>query len=206
MTLGHSFVSRFKQKIWGEAKRTSRSIQQVTAMDEEEIVPYYFGISSLKICDIPELHHHTGKHSPQIVVLDIGTNDIGDHLVTPEMYASNLVKQAEKILEMQSVQFVVLCYGIMRNKVIKSIKPLEVLNDDIKIFNHHLLKHSRNNMKMMRWIHRGFDSLDETLSLDGIHPNAVPVTGPRSTRCRYMPVINLQEKRCSTGKTRQQHK
>ena len=171
LTIGHSFIARFKSDIWAEVRQTSSTVQEVTMLDREGIVPFYYGRSGLLISQISEYYHYIEKHRPQIVMIDVGSNDIGDHLVTPEKYATNIVNEAKNILGMHGVKLVVLCYAVMRNKVVYSIKPLEVLNTDIATFNHHILKNSRKNIKIIRWIHRGFNVLDEVVSMDGIHPD-----------------------------------
>lgn len=174
LVLGHSYVKRYERDMKKEARFNDSSLKSAAGFTENDMItPWFCGEPGGKVSELLIDHESSIiRYHPHIVIIDMGINDVSNHLIFPEYVAENLVKHAETILEnFTEIEIIVLCYVLRRDRMSRSIKPVDAYNLDVDTFNHEILRQTRKNIKILRWKHVGLKTLTTEVSSDGVHPD-----------------------------------
>ena len=159
LVLGHSFVRRLKSDLeYRSDLRMSRTFKL-----EGTARVYLHGIGGRTV---QKLRHHdlavVSRLSPDIVVLEIGTNDLSS--LPPEVVGSQIEEVVVLLRETYKVKVVCVCLVTPRWRNWHFNKTRLVLNNYLTV----VLEH------MPLWLHRGFSQPSVTPFLrDGVHFNKI---------------------------------
>lgn len=161
IVLGHSFVSRF-QRFCDE-----RSINHL-GLDPSYFNVEYVGFGGLSLRQRRRLHSYdqTKLKKADLVILDIGSNDLSSASYLPEQFALDLVSYAS---------FLIIGLGISKVAILQQIRrerlPFQDYNDHIVRSNvamDTLIKTTQ--LPVVFWKHRGMWNCGQSvLCPDGVH-------------------------------------
>jgi hypothetical protein len=156
LVIGHSFVSRFRRYVKDIARDNKTTKQDVMGLSEDKVVPWFKGQGGAFIDDLSQMARelidnpktpNEGK-LPNIIMVEIGQNDICMKGKTPVEIATELVREAKKLLlDFPTAKLMVICQvTIKTEKIYESNqhkytdKTLDELNEDIRQLNHEVYK------------------------------------------------------------------
>lgn len=172
LIIGHSFVNRLKNKLNSLARYNSTSIREEMDLARSNISPWIHGKPGACIKDIPTLKQQTEKNcNPDIIVLDIGQNDLCATTLTAAENAQQLVIQAKLLLSTGKVKMVMLCQVTYKTKLKKSTKDYAQFLDDVDEFNYYIMKLTRKEHRIVTWKHKGMKDPEKDFTVDGTHPD-----------------------------------
>ena len=161
LVLGHSFVSRFK--VFLKREEFSKNLN----LDDTCRV-FFSGIGGRTVekimrFDLEKLY----VLQPQIVILEIGSNDLCDVAVDPEAIGSQIMTLINRLRYEFGVERVVVCQILYRQN-----QPYPQYNSSVTALNSWLKVKLSNVQYATLWRHRGLvrPSLD-IYGRDGIHLN-----------------------------------
>lgn len=114
LVVGHSFVKRFARHLLQSSAGRSRDYARVLGLPREDI--YVEGRGGLKIRDFDFISNAVVRHRPDVVVIEIGTNDICEARTSDQVnrLADTLVSSAEAFPP--HVKSVILCLVVGRRR------------------------------------------------------------------------------------------
>lgn len=181
--IGHSFVARVTRKYF-QVFKCWKFEEALERLIRSSIKCTVAGLSGGKIGDLENIRSKIAHVHAEIVMIDIGSNDLCDNILPVEaaidlrFYLRNLLKNNKEI------KLLVICHALHRDVVSKySHKELDKYNQDIDDFNHFVVKMTRNNPKMVHWHHQGLAHPIEATSSDGVHPDT------KNGRIKYLQSI-----------------
>ena len=165
--LGHSFVRRASQHLFSQSQP---NLYLPTATHE---VMFQFR-GGAHISDIFQLFRQSGNFNPDIVVIDMGTNDLFNNLSTPShSLALQLFNLARHLVDHFRVQHVIILEVLPRTTWGRYGAPLSFssrvvrFNSMVKalVYRHKLTSH------VSFWFHKGIPSNVSQFLVDGCHLN-----------------------------------
>ena len=127
----------------------------------------FLGRGGAHISDIPLLFE-TRCATPDLVILDIGTNDLAS-LTPTQTLAVNVFKAAESMLK-AGVKRIVILETLYRTPVGKHGAP-PLFNTRVRQLNSQLKSLIKNHIHMEYWYHKGLASRITNYLSDGVHLN-----------------------------------
>ena len=165
LVFGHSFVRRFGEFIDNSQPTDlySRDLQLVHTCEVE-----IFGIGGHTVDKTMRFDLNTIRGTaPNVVVLEMRSNDACEKDSDVETIASSLVALTELLISECKLQFILVCQILPRTH-----PPFEEYNDRVRQINM-LVSEALLHIKRAKfWRHRGFIDPSADISLaDGIHLN-----------------------------------
>ena len=162
LILGHSFVRRLRHDLL--AQFDARAAINFNLKGTAEIYMYGVGgrtVPKLKKFDMGVI----SKISPDIVILEIGTNDLSN--TPPEVVGSDIEDMVQQLISQYSVRAVVLCHVTPRATYQSS-----TFNERAQLLNQYTRVVLEPIKQASCWTHRGFANPSITPFLpDGVHFN-----------------------------------
>ncbi|XP_053388759.1 uncharacterized protein LOC128551858, partial [Mercenaria mercenaria] len=158
---GHSFVRRFNSFIQSNPEHLNIGLSAL----QFDVNCYGFG--GLSLMQRSRLHCVDNKmKGTDLVILDIGSNDLADPLYEPEKFAKDLLSYAGLLIEGLGVKRVVVMQVLPRKSV-----PFPGYNDNVILANSKLKTEiSDSHLPIVFWKHRGMWNPDVCIfSPDGVH-------------------------------------
>ena len=185
LLFGHSFVSRFKTHLFNIHNLPPSSntdlyncsdLLQVDLTTPNVIIK---GVSGLKVLDAANpfgpLLTLVASSSPDIVILDLGTNDLD--IQEPEHHSYQLVTHlqnlADALISLYGVRRVVFVHILQRAQHNKPKSKSSVHRINLAAFSVNLAMKQfakQNPRCFCHWSMKGLNK-EEALNLDGLHPN-----------------------------------
>lgn len=165
LVLGHSFVRRVVEFIDLQQANDSyrRDLNLSEACDVE-----IFGVGGRTVDKVIRMDLEVIKrNAPNVVVLELGSNDICDSHCDADTVAFSIVALTELLIKSFSVPFVVVCQILPRMHT-----PFEGYNERVQKVNT-LLREALQNINSAKfWRHRGLvNPAKNVYARDGIHLN-----------------------------------
>lgn len=165
LVLGHSFVRRVVEFIDLQQANDSyrRDLNLSEACDVE-----IFGVGGRTVDKVIRMDLEVIKrNAPNIVVLELGSNDICDSHCDADTVALSIVALTELLIKSFSVPFVVVCQILPRMHT-----PFQGYNERVQKVNT-LLREALQNINSAKfWRHRGLvNPAKNVYARDGIHLN-----------------------------------
>ena len=167
LVLGHSFVKRLKRDI-----DTGFDVRAHSHFDLENSARVFLHgvggrkVSALKHHDV----HAITRISPDILVLEIGTNDLSAG-IRPEVLGSAIDDLIVYINSSFAVRIIAVCMVIPRREC-NSDSPAAQFNHQARIFNQYISAVVNAHPWAFTWEHRDLSSLSRSCLLpDGVHLN-----------------------------------
>lgn len=161
--VGHSFVRRFG--VFLQADDSNCNL----GLDIRKYKVTLHGFGGLSLHQQGRLHSVDARLAgADLVVVDIGSNDLCDRLYRPEQFALDLIVYAKFLLESVSVRKVVICQQLLRRE---DVTPYPEYNAHIVEANIELrTRIEESNCPIFFWKHIGmWNSSVPVLGQDGIH-------------------------------------
>lgn len=166
LIIGHSFVRRFRDFLNGGG-RLSQNISRNLNLDDDCRV-YISGIGGRKVDTLE--HFDLDKLKvirPKIVVLEIGSNDLGAPDINPENVGKQIISVVSRLKEEFGVRQVLVCKILPRRK-----QPHPSYNQLVSELNIWLGRALDSIPNATFWRHRGlFYNSTNVYHRDGIHLN-----------------------------------
>lgn len=166
LIIGHSFVRRFRDFLNGR-RHNLRPISRDLNLDQDCKV-YIAGISGRKVDQVNRMDmDKLTVIRPIIVVLEIGSNDLCDARVDPEVVAKEITDLVTRFKEEFRVEKIIVCAVLPRRR-----QPHAFYNEYVAVLNARLKDLLNYIPYATFWRHRGLlcPSID-IYHKDGIHLN-----------------------------------
>ena len=158
---GHSFVHRFQSFLQSDVKYINLGLCQ------SRFSVKCYGLGELKLNQSRRLHSADNIIAgADLVILDIGSNDVCEQDYSPDRFVLNLISYANYLLHGLDVKKVVIVQLLYRDKV-----PFVSYND-VVINTNIILERTinANNSPILFWKHRGmWKPPVPILDKDGVH-------------------------------------
>jgi hypothetical protein len=158
LILGHSFVRRVKQFI----ERDKQGLFVESLNISEKCRVYWQGPGCWTVQKLISYNMGTiTSVGPEIIVLELGSNDICDPRYTPKLVAHSIKELVRRFHEEMQVQFIIVCQSTQREKL-----PYPSYNKN---------RHTLKELKYATfWHHRGvWNPSTNIFDRDGIHLNTI---------------------------------
>lgn len=178
--LGHSFVKRL-----GDYTRDGEDLWKNLRLNNDEFDIEFVGLGGSNVHTVQQKLGEISRFSPQLVFMQIGSNDLCKANCEPERLARHIISLANLLCEGYGVQRVVIGQILRRQPpsgrhVHKFWAHMEVSLEEYNlcvIKTNSILENSLDQCQdysnMTYWRHRGFWNQDRNmLSDDGVHLNA----------------------------------
>lgn len=171
LILGHSFVRHFKNFIKSRLSEYNFTLN----LDPREVMIQYSGQSGATVDSLRARQLSDVKDfEPELVILDIGTNDLSLPTCNAEMLTSAIEKLIDTLLTDYNVQQVVVIQILHR---FQSPRPsrrhinIEKFNSEVDICNQLLSEKLSQKHNCQFWWHKGFWGINQssTIDSDGVH-------------------------------------
>ena len=181
---GHSFVVSLYQHIQNQHKQ-AKSVQEFPRYASHHLQVagmakhiFFHGQSGAKITENFHLPVSLlSQHNPDILILDIGTNDVTNPNLDVQVIADQIMAHAEAACELFKVRLVVITSVIMREKGLQGYTKEQFLAK-AEALNSILLNMTASTTNILFHKHPGFSTSHDGsplpmshISRDGIHPN-----------------------------------
>lgn len=174
--IGHSYVSRLRSNQIEYMKVSDETMSEAVNLNNTGILPHFYGRGGVMVHDIPLFVKCVRRHFPEVVLLDIGQNDLCWNSCKPEELAQKLYLEIQLMFEsLECLKLVTVCQVLKKWEKynMKGDKKIQQLNDDIDVFNYEFFQLSRRDRRVTRWTHKGLTTLTAETSTDGTHPNTI---------------------------------
>ena len=169
--LGHSFVNRLRYSLMDQMKYQPRWGKTLD-VDSANIHPLLYGIPGATIEDSDRLLSYLYRNQPDDVILELGTNDIGQG-VPVEQIARNLIQLCEYWLrELINVHSLTWCHVTPRCSGNKKNHFIRKFNRDAAWLNRRMAEAATHNLRLHHWRHRGLSRATIADMPDGVHPGS----------------------------------
>jgi hypothetical protein len=187
LVCGHSFIKRYRQNLL----RLHHNIHASTGSDfhpaygltgqENIFVEGQGGLCTNQI-DLNYIRHHVATLYPELLVLEIGTNDLVNN-VLPRELARKVIAFCEELLTTTSVRSIVLCKIVQRRKTRDC--PRAEFDHHRAIYNRLIQEFARRNQRVFTYKHERsiLVNLHRRISHDEIH-----VTSTRGQRLYHFSI------------------
>lgn len=166
LILGHSFVRRMEEFIRKTAGEGNFALNFELAQQCNVSMLGIGGrtVDKMVRCDL----HKIRNFAPDIVVLELGSNDLCDETTNEETVALSIEAFVDMLHTEVNVKFIMMCHIIT-----PANPPFEEYNDRVGNLNNELAKKALANTPFARmWRHRGLSNPSINIYLpDGIHLN-----------------------------------
>ena len=163
LILGHSFVRRFKEYVSkGNDDRVKRDLDlHITNM-------HIYGVGGRTIQKLIKYDlHMLSTVKPDIVILELGTNDLASNGKCPDELATEMITLVDIIHSHFGIKHVVVCQVIERAR-----PPTPTFNANVVILNDNLQRLLRCVPHASFWHHRGLRQPTVNIFVkDGVHLN-----------------------------------
>ena len=167
LILGHSFVKRLQRDMLSnfDARLDANFKLQGSAL------VHLHGIGGRRVAKLRSFDLHVVTSiSPDVVILEIGTNDLS--LEPPEVVGSAIEDLVRLLLDSFSVRVVGVCYVIPRCISEMSHIPASLFAQRAQILNHYVSVVLDDIPNAFDWRHRNFSHPAKNVYLaDGVHLN-----------------------------------
>ena len=172
--LGHSFVDRLRTALEDFGANNNEEVQEALNLKNDRIRPFIHGQSGANIDHLKSYAEDATAQFPHIALIDIGQNDLCyTKNGTPRQLAEKLTAEIKRMFtEYERLEVAIFCKVIHKTKMWKGDKKLTRLNRDIDEFNYQMMKLTRNDIRILRWRHRGMYNPRKSHTRDGTHPNS----------------------------------
>ena len=171
LILGHSFVRNLKTFIGSNLPQYNYTLK----LDPKEVMVQFSGksganVESLKTCQLADVE----DFEPELVILDIGTNDLCLSTYDPSKLASAILSLVKSLIEDYNVQHVVVLQILHR---FRSLRPsrrrvnIEKFNKDADTCNKLLGEQLSSKQNCQFWWHKGLWGVNQRriIDSDGVH-------------------------------------
>lgn len=167
LILGHSFVRRFKTFVYqGGDRRVKRDLHLSRSAGV-----FFQGVGGRTVDKLSALDLHCVQRlKPDIVILEIGSNDLCQPGVKPETVGSNIETLVHILHNQYQVKYIMVCQVINRATI-----PREVhcYNERVAILNQYLSVVLETLEFVQFWCHKGLRKPNiPVICGDGVHLNA----------------------------------
>ena len=165
LVLGHSFVRRFQFFL-----NQGRDDRTVPGLNLSSVDVHFLGIGGRTVAKILAFDlEHVRALQPDIVILEIGSNDLCEVGQRPETVGSSIESLVSTLHEVYNVAFIVVCQVIHR-ATLPSHSPQ--YNSSVNILNNYLEVVLDPVSFAEFWCHKGLREPNiPILNKDGIHLN-----------------------------------
>ena len=166
LILGHSFVKRIKRDL---SRCFDPRANQCFDLASSAFI-YLHGVGGRTVTQIQSHDLHViSDISPNILILEIGTNDL--KCTRPEIIGSAIDDLIAEIKQRFNIRVVCVCTVIPRRHP-RSSQPDVQFNDQAVLLNRYLNAVLNDMPGIFTWTHTGLQSLSRPLLLpDGVHLN-----------------------------------
>jgi len=168
LILGHSFVRRLRDDL--AAHFDARAAPNFHLPETGHVSLYGTGgrtVAKLNKYDLPWV---VNKYQPDIVILELGTNDLST--LPPEIVGSQIDDLAQALRDQYKVRVVGVCQVLNRNNP-QTLAPACDFNAKAAVLRQYLSVVLADQPGIFLWTHKEFYRSDRSLlSLDGVHCNA----------------------------------
>jgi lysophospholipase L1-like esterase len=193
--MGHSFIRNlnleladFMSKNWGLYSR-----EYLLKCDDIEVKPFLYGIKGATIEHMGQLIEKSRKMKPSVIILDLGSNDLCWNSCLPTKLASSMVETAQSLFNVyHDLELVALCHITQKLYMWegKGDKSITSFNQQAVTYNEKITELVRQDVRLMKWTHRGVFNITKEITSDGTHLNT-----PQGSYKYYSSICNLL--RCS---------
>lgn len=172
--IGHSFVQRLHKALVRYRATDDDAVAEALNLKENNIRPFIHGTSGARIEHIDSFKDKAVEQFPHAIMLDIGQNDLcWTSNGSPKELAENMLLEINNLFRVYDrLEVVMYCKVTHKTKMKRSDKKLEKFNRDVDLFNYELLKKTRNQLRIIRWNHRGMFAPKKPYTNDGTHPDS----------------------------------
>lgn len=170
--IGHSYVHHFKTFI----RRNSDQFSYNLNLDPKQVMIQYSASPGASVPQLRDRHiQYVQDFEPDIVILDIGTNDLCNKHLTAEALVASLLDLVDHLIYFRNVKFVVVLQILHRVPSLVPIRhPVDIVwfDDRVDEVNLSLTKKLQDTSQACFWRHKAFWSVKsqlEVFSRDGIH-------------------------------------
>ena len=165
LILGHSFVRRLKEFIrrWAQGNKYSLDFNLTQRCDVSILGIGGRTVNKIVRHDLPNIR----RRAPEIVILELGSNDLCDESCDAETVSLAIVALVELLHKDLNVKFTMVCEVIPREN-----SPYAPYNEKVHQLNSYLKKTLINAPFAKTWRHRGLSNLTVNSYMpDGIYLN-----------------------------------
>ena len=167
LILGHSFVSRFKTFVYqGGDRRVKRDLHL-----SRSARVFFQGVGVRTVDKLRALDlHDVRRLKPDIVILEIGSNDLCQLGVKPETVGSKIEALVHILQNQCHVNYIMVCQVINRTAIPREV-PL--YNERVALLNQYLSVVLETLDFVQFWCHKGLRKPNiPVICGDGVHLNA----------------------------------
>ena len=166
LIMGHSFVHRFhKFLVQGSERRVSLDLNL-----SQSAHIHYYGVGGRTVDKLSKYDLSVvGRLKPEIVILELGSNDLSRSEGRPEQVGSKKESLVQLLHAQYGVKFIVVCQTINRAL---SLRSTPSYNDRVALLNRYLSVVLEMLPFATFWCHKGLRKPNvQILCKDGIHLN-----------------------------------
>ncbi len=172
---GDSFVSHLEAFIGVESQKDDSIIKENLGLDPDSVMITWHGVGGRTVrkfleFDLPGI----ADLNVEAVVMQIGSNDLCDHDMTPEILLERVQLELLPHLHHKGIQVVMLCQVLRRKSPPRSGLPLEIYNSRVDTFNKLLESTFSEHYLAHYWPHISIFSCGKVNRIwrhDGVHLN-----------------------------------
>ena len=174
LMLGHSYFDRLKKGQKEYRRHSGESLAESISLHGYGIRPKFAKTPCYMVEDLCKLAPTTIRHHPNIIILEIGQNDLCWLKNTSLDLAKQLYLEIQLMFETyEFLEIVTVCQAVKKWKSKKGDRQLYVMNSEIENFNYEFMRMTRTDTRIIRWRHMRLEELNEITSTDGTHPNTI---------------------------------
>lgn len=171
LLFGHSFISHFKRFVKASRKNFNFSLN----LDPHEVMVQYSSLPGANVQTLRDNRLSDVKDfEPDIVILQIGTNDLADSQCTHDMLVSAIKDLVDTLLYTYHVRYVAVLQILHRFPATVPTKhkvDIVSFNEKVDLSNDLLSKELLLIDRCRFWRHKGFwgEQQSQTIAPDGVH-------------------------------------
>ena len=167
LIMGHSFVHRFHRSL---AKGSERRVRLDLNLSSLAYINYY-GVGGRTVDKLSKYDLSVvGRLKPEIVILELGSNDLSPGEARPERVGSEIESLVQLLHAQYGVKFIVVCQTINNRALCPRSTPS--YNDLVALLNRYLSVVLETLPFATFWCHKGLRKPNvPILCKDGIHLN-----------------------------------
>jgi hypothetical protein len=172
LMLGHSYVKNFEREQERFMNHLDITLDESMNLDGEGIVLSFMGEGGKLVDDLYDMGQEAVEMLPQIVIIELGQNDMCWRKNNPGETANKLYEEVCFLFEtMMYLRLVVVCQSLQKWKMMKGNLKLKTVNKHIVEFNQKFYQLSKGDPRIIRWRHKGLEKLTPKTSKGGTHAN-----------------------------------
>ena len=167
--IGHSFVRRLKNYV--DEDKSKHNLGLTTNSHQVTMR----GGGGLRICQLQQHFDFIRRMRPEVVLIDIGTNDLDSRRKPVQVLARELFQVAAIIRDRYNVKQVVICEVFYRTPVGRYASSNPEFNEGVHEFNQACKTYAASSSPVFRnihfWHHTGLVENWQQYIADGVHLN-----------------------------------